>query len=433
MTRESIKTLFFSILVLGIAFLSYSIGAMSAEKGSVVKLWFGSKDLRLIEDTLRLIRDNYVKPIEDEKEFIYSALQGLVGRLREKPYNDKYSTFLEPIAWRTLSATAEGGYSGIGVVLGLDPARNLPVIASVFENTPAFSAGLKERDFILEVDGKTTENSVLDQIARQIMGEPGTEVTLSILREGWTEPKKVTLKRAKVELPSVSEKRMLDKNVGYFRVSFFGVKTAEEVKSAVGTLLKKGAKSLVIDLRYNPGGLLESAVEVADLFLTEGAIVSVKQKGRKDTTIFAEVDEDDLDIPLAILTNEYSASASEVFAGALQDNGRAKIVGTHTFGKGSVQEVYELENGQSALSLTVGSYLTPKGKNLNEEPLSPDIIADMDTLAKSFPEIRIKQEELKKETERQSELIMELSEQYSNAQVEKAKIVAQDMLVISER
>ncbi len=426
MTRDGLRTFLFTLLILAIAFLSYSIGAMSAERDFRISRLFGNANVDLIKRVLVLIDKNYVSQILDEKELVYGAIEGIIGRLREEPYKDSYSAFLEPAAWRNLSAATEGSYSGVGIVIGLDPERQIPIISYVFEGTPAQTAGIKERDYIVRVDGESTTGETLNESARRILGEEGTEVTLSIMREGWENPKDFKMKRTRVEIPSVVDVKLLSAEIGYLRISSFGVKTAEEVKEAISSLQGKGAKGIVLDLRYNPGGLLTSAVSVADVFLGEGKIVTVRQKGREDVTISAENDQDDVDLPIVILVNEGSASASEVFAGALQDNGRARLVGTKTFGKGSVQEVFELGNDGSALSLVVGSYLTPTGHDLNQEPLSPDVEASMDVIKKRVPEIAKEQDKLAELSTTYSQLNAELYTRFYEAQVETARQVAEE-------
>jgi len=424
MPKEGFRTLLFSLLVIAIAFLSYSIGAMSAEGRSPLRVFLTSRDLAIVEKTLALIESRYVKPVEDEKEFIYGAVQGLVERLRREPYNDRYSAFLDPVMWRSLSAATQGSYSGVGIVIGLDPDKNLPVISSVFENTPAALGGLKERDLILSVDNESTENKSLDEVAKKILGKEGTQVTLTILREGWNQPRAFTLTRKQVEVKSVLDEKLLAEDIGYFRIASFGLKTYEETKTAIEDLLSKGAKSLIIDLRYNPGGLLDSAVKIADLFLSKGVIVKVEQRGEEPVLFTANSEDEDLELPVVILVNRYSASASEVLAAALRDNQRAKIVGEDTFGKGTVQEVYELEKDGVALSLTVGRYLTPSGHDLSEKPISPDIRTTLDELKKDYPSIAKKQEQIKTLSDKQAELAAELFKEYSDAQLEISKKLA---------
>ena len=418
MTKESSKTIVFCLLVIAIALLSYFIGSMNAEGSSPLKAFLPSRDLAIVERTLALIESRYVKPVGDKKEFIYGAVQGIMERLRREPYNDIYSAFLDPVMWRSLSATTQGSYSGVGIVIGLDPDKNLPVIASVFENTPASFGGLKERDLILSVDNESTENKSLDEVAKKILGKEGTEVTLTILREGWNEPRAFKLIRKQVEVKSVLDEKILDEDIGYFRIASFGLKTYDETKSAIEHLLSKGAKSLIIDLRYNPGGLLDSAVKIADLFLSKGLIVKVEQRDKEPVLFNANPEDDDFDLPVVVLVNRYSASASEVFAAALRDNGRAKIVGEDTFGKGTVQEVYELEEDGVALSLTVGRYLTPSGHDLSEKPISPDVRTTLDELKKDYPSINKKQEQIKILSDKQAELAAELFKEYSAAQLE---------------
>lgn len=424
MLKHFLRNIVFLVLILVVASLSYSIGAFSASKGSGVAL-IGSGRISLLENVISTIKKHYIKPIKDDELLIYGGVDGIVKSLRKEPYNDRHSTFLEPASWRNLTAATEGSYTGVGILVGIDPESEIPVIAYVFPETPAERSGLLARDLIVSIDGESTADMVLDEVANRIVGKEGTFVVLSILREGWEEPREFRIKRAKVKIHTVIDEKMLPGNVGYFRVSTFGLKTAEEVRQAIQRLKQKGAKALVIDLRYNPGGLLESAVSVADIFLSEGVIVSVEQKGKERQVFEAHKAEDDEKLPLVLLVNEYSASASEVLAGAIKDNGRGILVGTKTFGKGSVQEVFELDGGKAAIALTVGRYLTPSGHDLNEKPLSPDVDASLEKVAKDFPQVGKKKKELEAHTEIQARLSQEAFEAYFQAQEEMGRRLAE--------
>ncbi len=427
MGKEGLKTVIFVILILGVAFLSYSIGAISnGEAYSLKSVRSDEPTLALVEDTLGLLRTSYAYEINDYGELIYGAVEGIIQKLRGEPYNDLHSAFLEPTLWENLSVATRGTYTGVGIVIGIDPEKRVPVITSVFPGSPAGKSGLTARDLIVAVDGIPTLDMQLDEVASTIMGEEGTKVTLSILREGWEEPKDFVLTRARVEVRSVTDIKMVDEGVGYFRINTFGERTEQEVREAVDELVSMGARSLILDLRNNPGGLFESAVRIADMFLSAGKIVTIEQKGKEPETYYADEDPDDISIPLVVMVNRYSASAAEILSAALKDNNRAVLVGNRTYGKASVQEVFPLQNGKVALSLTVGRYLTPKGQDLSREPLEPDIKADLENLQKVDARIKKKSDELAKKAEEQALLYNELVSLIDEVQLEVATKIAEN-------
>jgi carboxyl-terminal processing protease len=325
-------------------------------------------------DAVEQVESNYVRNVP-RKQLLESALRGMLEEL------DPHSSYFTEAEWTQFRKQIEGSFTGIGVSIEIDPeTRRLKVLAPL-PGSPAYAAGILPGDTILEVDGKSTEGLSRDQSVEALQGRPGTSVTLSILHRNADKPVDITLTRTVIELPSVlgdtrkpddSWDFMLDKEhkIGYVRISNFVQDTAEDVKKALDQLRDEGMKALVLDLRDDPGGLLSAAVEVSDLFLTDGKIVTTKGRNQRDRVYEAEEEGTYGDFPMAVLVNNHSASASEIVAAALQDHGRAVVVGQRSFGKGSVQNVLPLDNGQSILKLTVATYWRPSGKNIHRFPES---------------------------------------------------------------
>ena len=256
-----------------------------------------------------------------------------------------------------------------------------------------------ENDFVIAVDDVSTQDRPLEEVARMIMGEPGTEVKLTLMRAQASVPLEITLERATIEVYSVMDVSLKEGNVGYLRITNFGAKTPEEVENALRDLISEGAESLIIDLRNNAGGLLDSAIKVADLFVSEGVITVLEQRGELPTEFRADPTRKKYEIPLVLLVNRKSASASEVVAGALKDHGLATVVGETTFGKGVVEQVQAIGDGEVGLALTIGKYLTPSGHDLNGEGIAPDVSATFEEMMQEDREIAAKNGEI--ETERQ--------------------------------
>ncbi len=340
--------------------------------------------VRLLVDVLHEVRGRYVKPLDEKRErlLIEEMINGGLERL------DPYSSYINPHEYKQFNTTNKGHYGGIGVQVTRDPRTNLLQVISPMAGSPAYEAGIIAGDFILKIEGKPTEDVPVNDAVNLIQGDPDTPISLTILHEGEKTPVEITLRRAIISLPAVlADTRvsgtkdwdfMLDKasKIGYIRITTFSETAAKEMRAAMDTLLSQGMKGLVLDLRNNPGGLLRSAVEIADMFLDHGKIVSTRGRGpgeetfdaKSDGTIFLPTAEH----PMVVLINRGSASASEILAAALQDNGRAVVIGERSFGKGSVQNVIEMENRQSALKLTTASYWRPSGKNIHRFPESKE-------------------------------------------------------------
>jgi carboxyl-terminal processing protease len=285
---------------------------------------------------------------------------------------DPHSTFLTPDMYKDLQTETRGSFGGIGIEITI--VNDVLTVVSPIEDTPAFLAGINAGDQIVRIDDKSTRGiSILDAV-KKLRGPENTTVKLSIMRKDFTQPKDYTITRAVINVKSVRY-NIYENNIGYVRVSSFQERTAEELKKALQDVEKKARPmtGLVLDLRNDPGGLLDQAVRVSDIFMKTGTIVSIKGRVKNlENKFTARDDGDELTCPMVVLVNEGTASASEIVAGALQDNGRALILGTQTFGKGSVQTVIPFEDG-SALKLTTAKYYTPKGRSIQAEGIAPDI------------------------------------------------------------
>lgn len=325
--------------------------------------------MRVLADTFEQIERNYVKDV-DRRTLVEAALRGMLEEL------DPYSNYISPDELARFNAQVEQEFGGIGVQVDLDQKHKRLMVTSPLPGTPAFKAGLKAGDLIWEIEGKSTEGMTQDQAVRIIRGKPGEPVKLGIRHADSNETEQMTIVRAMIHAPTVlgdtynednTWNFMFDKEkkIGYLRVTAFSRETTRELREAITALLANGMKGLIVDLRFNPGGLLSSAIEISDLFLEEGNIVSTKGRNTPEKVVKAKKADTFPNFPMAILVNRFSASASEIVSAALQDHKRAVIVGERTWGKGSVQNVIELENGKSALKLTTASYHRPSGKNIH--------------------------------------------------------------------
>jgi carboxyl-terminal processing protease len=324
------------------------------------------KDARLLSEVMGLIHEDYVDKTDDHT-LMSNAIRGMVGEL------DPHSAFMDKDEFEDLKIATEGNYSGIGVEVTAEDGV-LTVIAPLDES-PAARAGIRPGDAILSIDGRLLRGEPLDEAIKRIRGEPGTVVRLGIGREPLPQPLELSIERAMVSVHSVRFD-MLEPGYGYLRISQFSETTGPDTLAAIRALEDEAGgklRGLVLDLRNNPGGVLDAAVEVSDAFLEDGTIVSAE--GRSAESRFRmEAMEGDLarGAAIAVLVNEGSASAAEIVAGALRDNGRAKLLGQKTFGKGSVQTVLPLEDGQ-ALKLTTSRYFTPSGVSIHERGIEPDV------------------------------------------------------------
>jgi carboxyl-terminal processing protease len=327
-----------------------------------------------------LIHDNYVKEVEDKKLF-YGAMNGMASTL------DRHSQFLPPEDFEQLRTTTTGQFQGVGIEFNPDESLGL-VVLTPLEGTPAYKGGVFPNDKVLKIDGAATETMSREEASRRIKGPVGSTVRLTLLHENESAPVEVTLARAVNEIKSLQVAELLgppllpegSPKIGYVQIAHFQSKTGSDLDAALTRLESEGMKALILDLRQNPGGLLEAAEQVADLFLKDGVIVTVITRAAatektKGNVAYAEDQGTHPDYPIAILVDGHSASASEVVSGALKDRGRAVLVGDKTYGKFSVQDVFRVPLGnwgESALKLTIARYKTPSSPCIDGQGLEPD-------------------------------------------------------------
>lgn len=326
------------------------------------------EDLKIFTDVISILQREYVEETKP-KELIYGAIKGMLETL------DPHSSFMPPNMYKEMQEETKGRFEGIGIEITIKDGI-LTVVAPI-EDTPAFKAGIQAGDQILRINGESTKQMALLDCVRRLRGPKGTKVTISIMREGFTQPRDFTLIRDVIPIRSVRYE-LLEKNYGYIRISQFQEKTDGDFEKAIKALEEKSKgelKGLILDLRNNPGGLLDQAVKISDRFLESGLIVSVEGRREEQKMKFYAHSQDDniARLPLIVLVNGGSASGSEIVAGAIQDNGRGIILGTQTFGKGSVQTIFPLKDG-AGLRLTTARYYTPSGRSIQAKGIVPDIV-----------------------------------------------------------
>jgi carboxyl-terminal processing protease len=341
--------------------------------------WAASRyeDLSLFSSVLRLVRENYVEPV-DEGRLIRGAVRGMLQEL------DPHSSYLDPEAHKEMQIDTRGEFHGLGIEISKRRDGFIEVVSPI-DGTPAWRAGIRAQDQIVAIcpteppedwdePCRSTKTMDLHEAVQLMRGRKGTKITIRIFREGFERPEPYTISRDVVKVVSV-EGRMLEPNYGYVRVRSFQEHTADDLGDILGRLQEEAGRpldGLVLDLRDNPGGLLDQAVKVADTWLANGLVVYTKGRVESQQQDFEAQPDSDGDYPLVVLVNAGSASASEIVAGALQDHHRALVLGVPTFGKGSVQTVYPLED-RSGLRLTTALYYTPAGRSIQEVGIEPDI------------------------------------------------------------
>lgn len=304
-------------------------------------------------------------------EMIEGMYAGMVDSL-----GDPYSVYYTEEEWNDLMEDTEGVYYGIGAYVSIDETTGFGKISGIISGTPAEEAGLRENDIIYQVDGELMQGMELSEIVSHIKGEEGTTVHLTIYREGEEDYLEIDIERRKVEAPTVSYE-MLDNGIGYIQITEFDEITVDQFTEAMAVIEGSDAKGLILDLRSNPGGSLSAVVDIARQILPEGLIVYTEDR-TGDRTEYSCDGKNELQIPMVVLINGNSASASEILAGAIKDYGVGTLMGTTTFGKGIVQRVLPLTDG-TALKLTVSAYYTPKGNNIHEIGIEPDIVCEFDS------------------------------------------------------
>ena len=346
-----------------------SIGHGVFAERDVQKTVLPLNELRLFTDVFARIKNDYVEPVEDRQLLEY-AIRGMLSGL------DPHSTYLDEEQFKELRVGTSCQFGGLGIEVGMEDGF-VKVIAPI-DDTPAYHAGVKAGDLVIRLDDTPVKGLNLSDAVKIMRGKPGTPIVLTIVREGVEAPIKITIVRDIINVKSVKS-RMLEEGYGYIRISQFQAKTAENLTDDVKKLKEEAAgklKGIILDLRSNPGGVLNAAVAVSDAFLTDGLIVFTEGRVEDSQLRFSATPDDILaGAPMVVLVNKGSASASEIVAGALQDQKRAIIVGTKTFGKGSVQTILPMNNG-TAIKLTTALYFTPLGRSIQAEGIVPDITLD---------------------------------------------------------
>lgn len=359
-SRRSLKKFLLIPLLLSLgAFFLWNYSPVTAKTQDTYK------SLETFAAVLSLVQENYVEEVDGQKA-IEGAIRGMLGGL------DPHSSYMKPDDFKELQVETQGIFTGIGIEI--TTRDNILTVVSPIEGTPAFKKGLKAGDKILKINDEPTQDMSLMEAVKRLRGPKGTEVTISIHRQGWTDLKEITIVRDVIPIHSVKSK-ILEPGYPYIRISNFQAQTTADFQKALDDMRKAGEiKGLILDLRNNPGGLLDQAVKIADIFIDDGVLVSTKGRIKEQNSVFrAHNGNGKYDFPLVVLVNEGSASASEIVAGALQDHKKALILGAQTFGKGSVQTIIPMDNG-AGLRLTTARYYTPSGRSIQATGITPDVI-----------------------------------------------------------
>lgn len=365
MSQERFSTVLISGLTLtAILFVGIFIGKGGDRPGYASESY---EELQVFAEVLSQIKKHYVDKTET-KDLVQGALRGMLASL------DPHSSFMTTDMFKEMQVETKGEFGGLGIQIGIKE-RRLTVIAPI-EDTPAFAAGIQAGDTIIKVDDKATKDLTLMEAVQHMRGLRGTSVTLTIIREGIEEPLIFKITRDIIKIQSVRSK-ILEGNIGYIRMTQFQESTANDLTKQLEHLITKHIQGLILDVRNNPGGLLTSAVRVSEQFLEAGRlVVSIQGRNEKKVEYRAGANSKHYQYPMIVLINHGSASASEIVAAAMQDWGKAVIIGTTSFGKGSVQTILPLSDG-SGLRLTTAKYYTPKGKSIHSIGVKPDIVIDL--------------------------------------------------------
>ncbi len=361
--RKRILKFFILILIVTSAVAVASIVLSQGERIREDELY---KTIDLFSDGFAIIQSDYVEEVEPKK-LVYGALKGMLASL------DPHSQFMDPDTYNELKVDTTGEFGGLGIEITIKDG--LLTVVTPIEDTPAWRVGIKAGDHIVKIDGELTRDITLIEAVKKMRGQPNTEIHLTVLREGEDKLLDFVIIRQIIKIKDIKDARILEDGIGYIRLVEFRQNTPQDFKVAITKLKEQGMLALILDLRNNPGGLLEAAVKVTENFLEKGKLI-VSTRGRQhnqNMEFFSLNKKADLDLPLAVLVNQGSASGSEIVAAALKDYQRAIIVGTETFGKGSVQTVIPLSDG-SAIRLTTSKYFSPKGQVIHGQGVVPDII-----------------------------------------------------------
>ncbi len=381
-----LKALFAGLLLLMAGFALGSIFQAGRNGGGAVQFpqnggTYSSQeefDMEAVSRKIQLLNteiENYYLEEADYGELEEGIYKGLLSGL-----GDPYSEYYTGEEYSQIMESASGAYCGIGATLSQNREDGTCTIVGIFEGSPAEEAGLQLQDVIVKVEDMEVTGMDLSQIVSYVKGEENTKVRLTVLREG--KEQEVTLTRKTIEIETISFE-MLENQIGYIYLSEFDEVSTEQFKAALQELTSQGMKGLVVDLRNNPGGMLTVVVELLDELLPEGLLVYTEDKYGSRQEYTSDADQM-TDVPMAVLVNEYSASASEIFAGAMKDYGRATLVGATTYGKGIVQRIMALQDG-SAIKLTIAKYYTPKGNDIHGKGIEPDVAVELSEEAKAQP------------------------------------------------
>lgn len=355
------KFIVFSVVAALLSLASVSVYRSATAAGT------DYESIELFTDVLAIVKKSYVEEV-DTKKLIYGAINGMLTAL------DPHSSFMPPDTYKELKTETKGEFGGLGIEIAIK--EGILTVISPIEDTPAYRAGVKAGDQILKIDEKFTKDlSIMDAVKR-MRGTKGTKVTLTIMREGFDKPKDFPLVRDIIQVRSVKSK-LLDDGYGYIRIAQFQEKTADDLQKALASFDEAKLSGLVLDLRNDPGGLLDQAVKVSEQFLDEGKLIVYTEGREKDSQMRfnARKGNKQANYPIVVLINSGSASASEIVAGALQDHKRAVVMGVQSFGKGSVQTIIPLSDN-SGLRLTTARYFTPSGRSIQAKGITPDIVVE---------------------------------------------------------
>lgn len=376
------------------------------------------ESLSKLTKVIGTVEKYYVDDIKLQ-EIVDKALKGLMQEL------DAHSSFLDKKSSKEMSIQTKGEFGGLGITVGMRDGA-LTVISPI-DDTPAFKAGIKASDIILKIDDKATLNMTLDEAVSLMRGKPKTDIFLTVVRKGENKPLKIKITRDIIKIDSVFSKKIEDENLLYLRISSFDSKVATDLKKAIKG--NKGVKGIVLDLRNNPGGLLSQAIEVVDLFVDKGVIVSQKGKDENDEEKFEANPRNTLTkLPLVVLVNGGSASASEIVSGALQDHKRAIVIGEKTFGKGSVQAVLPLDEDRTEnIKLTIAKYYLPSGRTIQATGVTPDVLSNAGKVTKEDDNgFKIKEADLKKHLEGELEKVEKVKKIDKKIKDEKKKVITKE-------
>ncbi len=368
------KLLIFTIFI-AVVFTGYSITASEIEKKKKEDIY---KQVKLFSDSLVIVQTDYVTDVTP-KNLIYGALKGMLSSL------DPYSQFMDPDTYNELKTDTEGKFGGLGIEITLKDG--LLTVVTPIEDTPAWKAGIKTNDRIVKIDNDLTRDITITDAVKKLRGKPQTTVNISVLRESEKKILEFKITRDIIKIKDIKEAKILEDGIGYIRLTEFRENTPKDFNAALENLSKSNMNSLILDLRNNPGGLLDIAIRITEKFVEKGrTIVSIKgRKSNQNREFFSEAANPISNLPMVVLINEGSASGSEIVAGCLQDYKRAIIVGIKSFGKGSVQTVIPLYDG-SALRLTTSKYFTPKGREIHGKGVIPDVVVEQAKIETEKPQ-----------------------------------------------